>query len=156
MGNSFAFEADAQDIAGFDLAIKDALIHPLIATTNMFLFGDVGAGKTFLCRRIISILAGSEQVVRSPTFPLLIEYDVTDSKSHARYHIHHYDLYRLKDVQSIAEIGIYHDICDKDVLCLIEWPDLIVPGSVPFCRVNIEKKNSSCDVRVYKCDVFGV
>ena len=79
--------------------------------------GDLGAGKTFLCREIIKNLCGQETQVISPTFNLLQIYDYTNCS------IYHFDLYRLKHPSEIYELGIEEAFASH--ICLIEWPELI-------------------------------
>lgn len=79
--------------------------------------GDLGAGKTFLCRQIIKQLCGQATNVTSPTFNLLQIYDWKSCS------IYHYDLYRLKDISEIYELGIEEALSSH--VCLIEWPELI-------------------------------
>lgn len=78
--------------------------------------GDLGSGKTFLCREIIKALCGDDTNVISPTFNLLQIYQAPD------FEIYHFDLYRLKHPHEIYELGI-EDAFDK--VCLIEWPEII-------------------------------
>lgn len=78
--------------------------------------GDLGSGKTFLCREIIKALCGSDTKVISPTFNLLQIYQT------ANFEIYHFDLYRLNHPDEIYELGI-EDAFDK--VCLIEWPEII-------------------------------
>jgi tRNA threonylcarbamoyladenosine biosynthesis protein TsaE len=79
--------------------------------------GDLGAGKTFLCREIIKNLCGQQTQVISPTFNLLQTYD------YKNYLIYHFDLYRLKHPSEINELGIEEAFSGH--ICLIEWPELI-------------------------------
>jgi len=79
--------------------------------------GDLGAGKTFLCREIIKNLCGQETKVISPTFNLLQTYDYKNCS------IYHFDLYRLKHTSEIYELGIEEAFSGH--ICLIEWPELI-------------------------------
>ena len=79
--------------------------------------GDLGSGKTFLCRQIIKQLCGQATNVTSPTFNLLQIYDWKNCS------IYHYDLYRLKDISEIYELGIEEAFTSN--VCLIEWPELI-------------------------------
>ena len=93
--------------------------------------GDLGAGKTFLCRQIIKQLCGYETNVTSPTFNLLQIYDWNVCS------IYHYDLYRLKNPSEIYELGIEEAMTAN--VCLIEWPELI-DGILPndTIAINIE------------------
>ncbi|RTK92989.1 MAG: tRNA (adenosine(37)-N6)-threonylcarbamoyltransferase complex ATPase subunit type 1 TsaE [Rickettsiales bacterium] len=80
--------------------------------------GDLGAGKTFFCQNIIKQLCGQQTNVTSPTFNLLQIYDYQPTCS-----IYHYDLYRLKYLDEIYELGIEEAFTNN--ICLIEWPEII-------------------------------
>jgi tRNA threonylcarbamoyladenosine biosynthesis protein TsaE len=79
--------------------------------------GDLGSGKTFLCREIIKNLCGRQTNVISPTFNLLQTYEYKNCS------IYHFDLYRLKHSSEVYELGIEEAFSGH--ICLIEWPELI-------------------------------
>jgi len=91
--------------------------------------GDLGAGKTFLCREIIKALCGQETKVVSPTFNLLQTYECP------KYSIYHFDLYRLKHISEIYELGIEEALAGH--VCLIEWPELADP-ILPKDKIQLE------------------
>ena len=74
----------------------------------IFLIGEIGVGKTTFTRNFINYLqkqAGvKETEVLSPTFNIVIEYFVN------KINIRHFDLYRLKKVQDINNIGLFENI----------------------------------------------
>ena len=87
----------------------------------IFIYGEIGVGKTTLTRFIINYLESKNGIkksdVLSPTFNIVYDYDV---KSH---HIMHYDLYRLKSGDEIKELGIFEN--SENSVKIIEWPELI-------------------------------
>ncbi len=91
--------------------------------------GDLGSGKTFLCRQIIKGLCGKNTNVISPTFNLLQTYELP------HFTIYHFDLYRLRDINEIYELGIEEAFTNN--LCLIEWPEIIHP-ILPRDTINIK------------------
>jgi tRNA threonylcarbamoyladenosine biosynthesis protein TsaE len=98
--------------------------------------GDLGSGKTFLCRQIIKGLCGSNTNVISPTFNLLQIYDWGNCS------IYHYDLYRLKNISEIYELGIEEALTSN--ICLIEWPELIkdiLPKAIVTFKIEIINEN---------------
>lgn len=105
---------------------------------NLLTFtGDPGAGKTFLCRQIIRIFCGSDVIVTSPTFNLLQIYQAPD------FEIYHFDLYRLKELNEIHELGIEEALSEH--LCLIEWPEIIssiLPENTISIKLSIIDENS--------------
>ena len=87
----------------------------------VFLYGEIGVGKTTFIKHVINNFQKNNDVklteVTSPTFNLVNEYDSGDLI------IHHYDLFRLKNIQEINNIGLLENI--KKNLTLIEWPEKI-------------------------------
>ncbi len=90
-------------------------------TDCIFLFGELGSGKTTFTRSLINELQEKNKVAKtdvlSPTFNLVYEYDVKSLK------VMHYDLYRLEDKKEIDQLGIFEN--SKNVITIIEWPEKI-------------------------------
>lgn len=84
----------------------------------LFLNGPIGAGKTTIIKNLCSQF-GVKEVVSSPTFSILNEYNYNDEK------IFHFDFYRINNFKEILDIGIY-DYIDSKSICFIEWGDLII------------------------------
>ena len=87
----------------------------------IFLSGDIGVGKTTFTRYLINYLQKKEgskaTEVLSPTFNLLYEYDLKKCK------IMHYDLYRIKNVKELNNLGIFQE--NENAIKIIEWPGII-------------------------------
>jgi tRNA threonylcarbamoyladenosine biosynthesis protein TsaE len=83
--------------------------------TCLLLSGDIGAGKSHLCRAFIREKLGRYEDVPSPTFTLVQTYETADAE------IWHADLYRLHSTTEVCELGL-EDAFDT-AICLIEWPD---------------------------------
>jgi len=93
------------------------------------LFGDLGAGKTAFTRGISAALGADTNIVSSPTFALLNEYD-GDLK------IHHFDLYRLENAP-LCELDWLDEYLFGDGVTLIEWADYILP-LLPENHIRVE------------------
>ena len=81
--------------------------------------GNLGSGKTTLCRGLICGL-GHSGAVKSPTYTLVEPYEL------ATCHVLHYDLYRLLDPEETEYLGMrdsFANSLDKQTLTLIEWPE---------------------------------
>ena len=86
----------------------------------MLLHGDLGAGKTTLAKGIASAL-GIEDVVSSPSFSLVNEYDTGLAAAVTR--LYHLDLYRLQGEDDLASIGFEDFMARADGISLVEWPE---------------------------------
>ena len=116
----------------------------------IFLYGEIGVGKTTFVRFIINHLEVENEIkksdILSPTFNIVYEYEIGETK------IHHYDLYRLNNYKDILELGMF-DI-SKDHIKIIEWPELI--ESKPKDRIDILFQYSKLkDSRKVKVIGFG-
>ncbi len=80
----------------------------------MGLWGTLGSGKTTLIQGICQGL-GVKQVVNSPTFTLINEYN-------GRLPVYHFDFYRL-DPDQLTDLGLEEYFYGEGI-CLIEWPDI--------------------------------
>lgn len=80
---------------------------------NIFLNGDLGAGKTQFVKGIFSKL-GLKKVPTSPTYDLIQTYEYEGLK------INHLDLYRIEVLDLEDEIWI-NQILEEDSLNIIEW-----------------------------------
>ena len=107
----------------------------LIGDRHVFAFyGKMGAGKTTFVKAICEEL-GVEDVITSPTFAIVNEYEVGESSS-----IYHFDFYRIKKLEEVYDMG-YEDYFYSGALCFIEWPELIeelLPQDA--VRVTIEEQ----------------
>ncbi len=87
----------------------------------IFLYGEIGAGKTTFVRYLINSLENKKKLkhseITSPTFSIMNEYEIENIK------IRHYDLFRISDPLEIFNIGIFNNI--SDFITLIEWPEKI-------------------------------
>ena len=116
----------------------------------IFLYGDIGVGKTTFVRFFVNHLESKNKInisdVLSPTFNIVYDYDVGNLK------ILHYDLYRLENYNDILQLGMFET--SNDHIKIIEWPELIKPK--PSDRVDILLKYSkSINFREVKVVGFG-
>ena len=97
------------------------LTHYLKGGEIVYLYGEMGVGKTTFVRYLIHQFQKNKKLhiteVTSPTFNLLNEYDINDLV------IKHYDLFRLKDESEIKNLDLFEN--NQNTITLIEWPQLI-------------------------------
>jgi len=97
----------------------------------IFLYGQIGVGKTTFVRLLINNYENEKKLkkseVLSPTFNIVFEYDIKD------FTIEHYDLYRLKNEKEIKNIGLFANL--KQNITIVEWPELI--KNKPINRIDL-------------------
>ena len=102
-------------------SIAKKVLLNLSKTDCIFLFGELGSGKTTFVRSLINQLQEKNKIkkteVPSPTFNLLYEYEIKSLK------VMHYDLYRLKTGEEIQQLGIFED--STNIILIFEWPEKI-------------------------------
>lgn len=81
--------------------------------------GPLGAGKTTLIKQILKKF-GVGSIITSPTFAYVNTYKSKHNKT-----FHHFDLYRLDNLESFISLGFDEYLHDKDAYCFIEWPEII-------------------------------
>lgn len=99
--------------------LASALTPILIPGDVIALAGDLGAGKTTFVQGIGAGLGCPERIT-SPTFILMKEY------SGGRYPLMHIDVFRLKKVQEVIDLG-YDEFLDPSYVVAIEWGDVVEP-----------------------------
>ncbi|MNK51180.1 tRNA threonylcarbamoyladenosine biosynthesis protein TsaE [compost metagenome] len=86
---------------------------------KVFIFeGEMGAGKTTFIKHFCARL-GIEDVVSSPTYSIVNEYESPDGS------VYHFDFYRIKDIREAYDLG-YEEYFYGGGICLIEWPERVV------------------------------
>jgi len=115
-----------------DLQKITSSIHKILLPGDViFLYGQIGVGKTTFVRLLINNYENEKKLkkseVLSPTFNIVFEYDIKD------FTIEHYDLYRLKNEKEIKNIGLFVNL--KQNITIVEWPELI--KNKPINRIDL-------------------
>ena len=97
----------------------------------IFLYGQIGVGKTTFAKLLINNYENEKKLkkseVLSPTFNIMFEYDIKD------FTIEHYDLHRLKNEKEIINIGLFANL--EQNITIVEWPELI--KKKPINRIDL-------------------
>ena len=103
----------------------------------IFLYGEVGVGKTTFIKYLINGLQKENKLepseVTSPTFNLLNEYQINEVK------INHYDLFRLKSSIELENLDLFSDI--QNAITVIEWPQIIEKKPKNLIELTFEYKD---------------
>ena len=95
-----------------------------ISVGDIYLFqGELGVGKTSFIRLLINNLFVLNNLpkpssITSPTFPILITYELNSSQ------IYHYDLYRVKSLKELEELDFFENLNNN--ITFIEWPEILI------------------------------
>jgi tRNA threonylcarbamoyladenosine biosynthesis protein TsaE len=108
------------------LALGAQLAGTLKPGNLVAISGSLGAGKTVMCRGILHAL-GYAGEVSSPSYAIIHDYDAPGMLMP----VVHADLYRLKNPQELAELGLFDG---DERLLLVEW---LEQGGAAFERADI-------------------
>ncbi len=101
--------------------LAENLTHYLGGGEYIFLYGEMGVGKTTFVKYLVNKLQIDQKLelteVTSPTFNLLNEYKTNN------FTIKHYDLFRIKNSSEIKDLDIFEK--NEKIITLVEWPKLL-------------------------------
>ena len=85
----------------------------------IFLIGELGAGKTTLCKGFLRGL-GHKGVVKSPTYNIVETYEISG------FLIFHFDFYQISYPKELSNIGIQEYLDTNNGVSIIEWPEKMI------------------------------
>ena len=113
----------------------------------LFLFGEMGVGKTTFVKYLINDfqVRFNEKLseATSPTFNIMNEYNIGNLL------IKHYDLYRLKSSNELQDLNLFDE--NNKAILLIEWPQIIKekPSEVTKLYFEYENEYQNRFIKIY-------
>ena len=126
--------------------LANKFIKKLKPGSVIFLYGEMGVGKTTFIRYLINGFQKNNRLkiteITSPTFNLLNEYQIKQIQ------INHYDLFRIKSYQEIKDLNLFENVSSS--ITLIEWPQKIKdkPKNLIELLFEYEKDHQSRSVQI--------
>lgn len=118
---------------GFALG-KRVLMQPSWGK-DLFLFGDIGIGKTTFLKGFSRGLGITENI-NSPTFALVSEYPVSPNSSGIQT-FSHLDIFRVQGDSVLALPEIFEKLEDPSLVLALEWADKLPQNIFPENRIEI-------------------
>ncbi len=119
-----------------DIGLKLGLyLKKTLKSSPVFLYGDLGAGKTTFIKGFASAFGIPKKDIGSASFVIVAEYDTMPP-------FYHIDLYRIEKEEDADSIGVWEYI-ESEGIAVIEWSErlsYIPEGSV---KVTITYKDEN-------------
>lgn len=113
----------------FDLGYK---VSKKAKAGDVFLLkGSLGVGKSVFVRGMARGL-GINEPMPSPSFTILNEYK-------GKFHVYHFDFYRINDPFELFEIG-FEEYINSEGISFIEWPEKagdMIPDEAILIQIKI-------------------
>ena len=117
----------------YSLDNLDSLTFTIKKPSIVFLYWDLGAGKTTLTQYLIrKVLWDNEIQITSPTYVYYNKYD----------EVYHFDLYRLENYDEFISIWGEEVFDNKQWIIFVEWPQILEHNYAPDYKIFLEKTDS--------------
>ena len=116
--------------------IANIISKKLKSNDVVFLYGEMGVGKTTFTKYLINALQKKFKIeqteVTSPTFNLMNAYQIGQIK------LYHYDLFRIKSGEELKNLDLFSD--RENSITIIEWPEIIQEKPENLIEISFEYK----------------
>ena len=113
------------------LKVTNKLVNLIGKGDNLFLYGELGVGKTTFTRILINQLQSKHKIntteILSPTFNILNEYQINN------LNVKHYDLYRIKQKEELDNLDLFEE---KEAINVIEWPEILKLADIKYIKFD--------------------
>lgn len=130
------------------LSCSERFSSILVSGLNIYLHGDLGAGKTTFVRGVLHGL-GHVGKVKSPTYTLVEPYIISMKN------VYHFDLYRFTSEDEWDAAG-FREYFNPQSICMIEWPEKaehVLPP--PDIHVQLSLYNGGRQIKFSTDSVLG-
>jgi len=118
--------------------LANSLLKKLQPGDTIFLYGEMGVGKTTFVRYLINGFQTINKIqiteVLSPTFNIKNEYQINQIK------INHLDLFRINSIDETKNLGLFED--NSNSIQLVEWPQIIEEKPKNLIELFFEYENN--------------
>ncbi len=126
--------------------VAERFVKEVLPKVKVFAFdAPMGTGKTTFIKAVCEAL-GVEDVINSPTFSIVNEYDTADGEL-----IYHFDCYRLNGLEDAYNLGA-EDYLDSGAYCFIEWPEVLfdlMPETYANVKISLnEDKSRTMEIEI--------
>ena len=142
---------EESDISIYGIEIVAEFLKSILKNGDIIIMeGNLGFGKTTFVR-ILSRLLESEDIVSSPSFTLINEYDIMLNGEESV--LRHVDLYRLNSKEELDDIG-FKDKIKENGITMIEWGNNFKDYfETPYYLFEIEMKEENS--RLYRISLIS-
>lgn len=110
----------------------------------IYLFGDLGSGKTTFVQNLAQKFAIDSFSVKSPTYNYIRHYKAPNAQN-----FYHLDLYRLENSDDLLIEEIKELLEDDQNIIAIEWPEKVLAHlEKPKVKINLNYQNSERTIRL--------
>lgn len=99
--------------------VVDQLLPEIKKSSVITFTGGLGAGKTTIIKKILEKM-GVTETVTSPTYTYVVSY-----KNNNGQIFHHFDLYRIKNLSELYDMGLNELLYQPNSRSFIEWPEAV-------------------------------